>query len=320
MAPSVGFGGFYQGRWFASPWPPQLLDAPQSSALFELYPLVVAAFLWGKDWSASSILVHCDNEAAVHCKNKGHSHSPALMPLLRRLIWISACNQFIIIAKHVPGSKNLIADSFSFYVSEIQSAGSGDGPISYSSSSLFATHLPINQPLNSLLNASLDSILQAVSPRTIQFYLTAWRCFKGFHLSYNLPFPDFSLSITSFVSYFNTCKNLQARSIKGYLSGIQFFHKLIYGAPSPEINNSQTSLLIKGIQRSHPPSPNARKPITLDILSKCIHILRTGYRSHTRRYVHTGFFQYPEILRIHNNFQIQPQTPSNRLRPFRARQ
>ncbi len=97
-------------------WPPQLLGLPQppmSSALLELYPLVVAALLWGKEWSATSIIIHCDNEATVHCINKGRSHSPALMPLLRRLIWISACDQFIITAKHIPGSKNLIADSLS---------------------------------------------------------------------------------------------------------------------------------------------------------------------------------------------------------------
>ncbi|MGL4905857.1 MAG: reverse transcriptase domain-containing protein [Plesiomonas sp.] len=115
-APSIGFGGFYQGRWFASPWPPQLQDSSQSSALFELYPLVVAAFLWGKEWTASSIVVHCDNEATVHCINKGRSNSPALMPFLRRLIWISACDQFIIIAKHVSGSENQIADSLSRFL------------------------------------------------------------------------------------------------------------------------------------------------------------------------------------------------------------
>ncbi|XP_056104363.1 uncharacterized protein LOC130083381 [Rhinichthys klamathensis goyatoka] len=115
-APSVGFGGFCQGRWFASTWPPQIQDTLQSSALFELYPLVVAAFLWGKEWTASSIVVHCDNEATVQCINKGRSHSPALMPLLRRLIWISACDQFILIAKHIPGSKNQIADSLSRFM------------------------------------------------------------------------------------------------------------------------------------------------------------------------------------------------------------
>ncbi|XP_057175508.1 uncharacterized protein LOC130545160 [Triplophysa rosa] len=115
VAPSVGFGGFYQGRWFTSTWPPQL-SLPQplaSSALFELYPLVVAAYLWGKEWSASSIIVHCVNEATVHCINKGRSHSPALIPFLRRLIGISACKQFILTGKHVPGSKNQIAYALS---------------------------------------------------------------------------------------------------------------------------------------------------------------------------------------------------------------
>lgn len=84
-APSAGFRGYCQGRWFASMWPSQLLDLPQShqsSALFELYPLVVAAFLWGKEWSSTSIVVHCDNEPTVHFINKGRSHSPALIPLL----------------------------------------------------------------------------------------------------------------------------------------------------------------------------------------------------------------------------------------------
>ncbi len=69
-----------------------------------------------------------------------------------------------------------------------------------------------------------------------------------------------------------------SRVTQGYLSGIQFFHKLMYGAPSPEISNSQTSLLIRGIQRSRPTRPDSRLPITLDILTKCIHSLRTSYQ------------------------------------------
>lgn len=94
-----------------------------------------------------------------------------------------------------------------------------------------------------------------------------------------MPFPDFSLlSVTSFISYLNSIKGLQVGSIKGYLSGIQFFHKFMYGAPSPEINNSQTSLLIKEIQRSQPTRSDTRQPITLDILTKCIHTLHTGYQ------------------------------------------
>ncbi|XP_065126277.1 uncharacterized protein [Paramisgurnus dabryanus] len=114
--PSIGFGGYYRGRWFASTWPNQLSDLPEtlsSSVLFELYPIVVAAFLWGKEWTSTSIVIHCDSQAAVQCINKGRSHSLTLMPLLRRLIWTAACDQFLISATYIPGRNNTIADSLS---------------------------------------------------------------------------------------------------------------------------------------------------------------------------------------------------------------
>ncbi len=56
-------------------------------------------------------------------------------------------------------------------------------------------------------------------------------------------------------------------------------YKLLYGAPSPEISNSQTAMLIRGIQQTRPTRPDSRLPITLDILTKCIHTLRTGYQT-----------------------------------------
>lgn len=116
MQPPSGFGGFYHGRQFTTPCPPQMLHSPQSSALFERYSLVVAAFLWGKDWTAGSILDYCDNEATIHCINKACSHSLAHMPIPRCLIWVSACDQFIITAKHIPASKNLIAGSLAHFI------------------------------------------------------------------------------------------------------------------------------------------------------------------------------------------------------------
>ncbi|XDV33697.1 hypothetical protein PO909_004007, partial [Leuciscus waleckii] len=118
-APSTGFGGFYRGRWFASTWPPELTNTPQtdeSTALFELYPIVVAAYLWGSEWSTKNILFHCDNSATVHCINKSRSNAPKIMPFLRRLIWISACHQFVIKAEHIPGHQNQIADALSRFL------------------------------------------------------------------------------------------------------------------------------------------------------------------------------------------------------------
>ncbi|XP_057215508.1 uncharacterized protein LOC130569722, partial [Triplophysa rosa] len=146
--------------------------------------------------------------------------------------------------------------------------------------SLFGVDLPVNHPLQTLHDASLNSITQAVSPRTLQSYLTAWKSFRSFHQAFNIPFPDFSLpTITSYISFLNTANCLQPSSIRGYLSGIQFFHKLIFNSPSTAITSSQTSMIIKGIQRAQPTRPEARRPITLEILTKCISTLCKGYHS-----------------------------------------
>ncbi len=100
-------------------------------------------------------------------------------------------------------------------LSEIQNFGTRGGSTPHPSTSLFRTDIPLNHPLKPLLEASLISILQAVSPRTLQSYLTAWKCFKTFNSAYNLPFPVFFLlAITSFISHLNINKNLQISSIK----------------------------------------------------------------------------------------------------------
>ncbi len=53
-APSVGFGGYYQGRWFASPWPP--LDARLSPVLSAVrtLPASYRRLLWGKNWTSAA--------------------------------------------------------------------------------------------------------------------------------------------------------------------------------------------------------------------------------------------------------------------------
>ena len=119
-APSVGYGGYYGGRWFAEEWPEELkknqCDSDHSSALFELYPIVVAASLWGAEWSSRSILVHSDNQTTVNIINKGRSSSLPIMSLLRRLTWITVTNNFILRAAHIPGHLNLIADALSRFL------------------------------------------------------------------------------------------------------------------------------------------------------------------------------------------------------------
>lgn len=113
---TIGFGGYYQGQWFASPWSKvslPVLEKRISIAFQELFPIVVSALLWGQNWKRKHILFHCDNEATVHIINKGRSPCPDIMKLMRRLVITATINSFNFSASHVPGHKNVIADALS---------------------------------------------------------------------------------------------------------------------------------------------------------------------------------------------------------------
>ncbi|GAA6097672.1 uncharacterized protein LOC119489294 [Tachysurus ichikawai] len=115
-APSRGFGGLFNNQWFTSSWPKELSTLPPnalSTALLELYPIVVACILWGKLWSRKQILVFCDNEATVHIINKGCSSVPFINTFLRRLTWTCVTCNFLLRSAHIPGLDNKIADCLS---------------------------------------------------------------------------------------------------------------------------------------------------------------------------------------------------------------
>jgi len=72
-ASTVGFGGYFQKQWFSDRWPMAIVQnscAP-SMAFLELYPIVVAAILWGGLWERKKILFYCDNVGTVEIINKG---------------------------------------------------------------------------------------------------------------------------------------------------------------------------------------------------------------------------------------------------------
>ncbi len=108
-------------------------------------------------------------------------------------------------------------------LSEIQNIGTGGGSTPHPSTSLFRTNIPLNHPLKPLLEASLNSILQAVSPRTLQSYLTAWKSFKLFTPLITCHSPPLTTGHHLIHLPPQHKQKLQTSSIKGYLSGLQFF-------------------------------------------------------------------------------------------------
>ncbi|XP_062592348.1 uncharacterized protein LOC134253777 [Saccostrea cucullata] len=115
---TLGHGGFFQGQWFSEAWPPPLQrtckDSDELSIAFrELYPIVVAALLWGQSWKKQRIVFSCDNQTTVAIINKGRSKCPKIMALVRRLTLCAATNNFVFKSKYLEGKRNVIADSLS---------------------------------------------------------------------------------------------------------------------------------------------------------------------------------------------------------------
>ncbi len=116
------------------------------------------------------------------------TQTPAIPPLFHAVSSVPGAPFSLSTASPLPIPPNAlalepppVANSIrSQILSEIQNIGTGGGSTPHPSTSLFRTDIPLNHPLKPLLEASLNSILQAVSPRTLQSYLTAWKSFKAF--------------------------------------------------------------------------------------------------------------------------------------------
>ena len=68
---------------------------------------------WAPQWSGLHIKVLSDNTSTVAAINKGSSHSPQLMKIVRQLFWFSVKFDFRLTASHIKGEHNEITDMIS---------------------------------------------------------------------------------------------------------------------------------------------------------------------------------------------------------------
>ena len=59
-----GYGAYIKGHWFAGSW--VLSQQLQSIAYKELFPILLAAHVWGHLWVKKHVLFHSDNDAVAH--------------------------------------------------------------------------------------------------------------------------------------------------------------------------------------------------------------------------------------------------------------
>ncbi|XP_069033500.1 LOW QUALITY PROTEIN: uncharacterized protein [Embiotoca jacksoni] len=143
---------------------------------------------------------------------------------------------------------------------------------------IFRHDIPrLKRTIAELISFSQQATISSLAPRTLSTYRTAWNSFRSFHATLNLPFPSFDVaSVCSFISHVHSVLHIEIPTIKIYLSGINFFAKLLTGSPA---TLSQSSLLIKGLQPPNPTPTPRRLPLTTDLISRCIATLRSNHFS-----------------------------------------
>ena len=62
-AVTIGYGGYFDGKWFQARWCRDILALAPSNAFFELLPLVVAVHCWAPNLACRKVVSRSDNTA-----------------------------------------------------------------------------------------------------------------------------------------------------------------------------------------------------------------------------------------------------------------
>ena len=113
-ASSRGGGAFCLSDWVFSDWEADLPNvAPHHINVKELASVYLAARRWATCWKNHRIIIYTDNTVTESIVNKGSSSSQMLQYLLKELCYLALKYNFTIVAKHIAGKDNKIADCIS---------------------------------------------------------------------------------------------------------------------------------------------------------------------------------------------------------------
>jgi hypothetical protein len=107
---NLGIGVFFNGETWYKPWPEEI---NRHINIKELAAAVVHADKFAHLWSGSVVHLGSDNTQAVSWINRLRARPPEAMPWIKHLFWLSVKFDFELVAIHVPGIQNTIADAVS---------------------------------------------------------------------------------------------------------------------------------------------------------------------------------------------------------------
>ena len=106
-----GCGGWSGTDWLQFQWPKEARD--RHITFKELVAILLACEVWGDRWVGSQVTCKCDNQAVVQIISSRSCRDQSLMHLLRCLFFMEAQLQFELIATHIVGVHNSLADDLS---------------------------------------------------------------------------------------------------------------------------------------------------------------------------------------------------------------
>ena len=117
----LGFGSFFNGRWFYGKWESGFIGKYQPSIQFlELYAFCLGTFTWMKEItliatqeSHGKVYLFCDNKPVVDMVNHTTSSCKYCMTLIRLLTLRTMEFNIRIRAKHISSEDNFLSDSLS---------------------------------------------------------------------------------------------------------------------------------------------------------------------------------------------------------------
>jgi len=110
-ASNLGLGGVFGNKWFAERWPVNWLQ--YHITIRELFPIVLAIHLWGRNLQNKCVQFHTDNMAVVYIINKQTSKDPTIMKFVRQFVLLILKYNIMFKALHIEGAKNKAADQLS---------------------------------------------------------------------------------------------------------------------------------------------------------------------------------------------------------------
>lgn len=129
-----GFGAVSPDDWFAGSWSAsraddcnsRLFSTHQCTAdhaidpslrsninFLELFPVLIEARRWGALWTNKRVCVETDNTQAMSFINKGTCKNLIAMSWLREIFWLGVRHNFDLRARHLPSTRNGLADRLS---------------------------------------------------------------------------------------------------------------------------------------------------------------------------------------------------------------